>query len=54
MLQEKESWDMETPEKIETAIKKKEDGNHLFKAGKYFRASKKYEKASLSFYPFFL
>lgn len=42
---EKESWDMETPEKIEAAGKKKEDGNSLYKAGKYERASKKYEKA---------
>lgn len=37
---------MESPEKIETAIKKKEEGNELFKAGKHSRASKKYEKAA--------
>ncbi|KAJ0113628.1 hypothetical protein Patl1_01517 [Pistacia atlantica] len=42
---EKESWDMNTQEKIEAAGKKKEEGNTLFKAGKYARASKKYEKA---------
>ncbi|KAL2965790.1 hypothetical protein AAZX31_16G081100 [Glycine max] len=41
---EKESWDMDTPEKIEAAGKKKEEGNALFKAGKYARASKRYEK----------
>ena len=45
-LQEKESWDMNTEEKIEAAGKKKEEGNVLFKAGKYSRASKKYEKVS--------
>ncbi|CAI8612500.1 unnamed protein product [Vicia faba] len=42
---EKESWDMNTEEKIEAAGKKKEEGNALFKAGKYERASKRYEKA---------
>lgn len=35
---------MNTEEKIEAAIKKKEEGNVLFKAGKYARASKRYEK----------
>lgn len=35
---------MITPEKIEVAGKKKEEGNMLFKAGKYERASKRYEK----------
>ncbi|KAG8371693.1 hypothetical protein BUALT_Bualt13G0114800 [Buddleja alternifolia] len=43
---EKESWDMNTEEKIEAAGKKKEEGNALFKAGKYVRASKRYEKAA--------
>ncbi|CAI9776600.1 unnamed protein product [Fraxinus pennsylvanica] len=43
---EKESWDMNTQEKIEAAGKKKEEGNVLFKAGKYVRASKRYEKAA--------
>ncbi|PIA25735.1 hypothetical protein AQUCO_10800020v1 [Aquilegia coerulea] len=45
-VKEKESWDMNTPEKIEAAGKKKEEGNALFKAGKYARASKRYEKAA--------
>ena len=44
LSQEKESWDMNTQEKIEAAAKKKEEGNALFKAGKYGRASKRYEK----------
>lgn len=43
-FQEKESWDMNTQEKIEAAGKKKEEGNVLFKAGKYERASKRYDK----------
>ncbi|KAL5550469.1 hypothetical protein UlMin_000645 [Ulmus minor] len=37
---------MNTQEKIEAAGKKKEEGNLLFKAGKYERASKRYEKAA--------
>ncbi|XP_043708443.1 peptidyl-prolyl cis-trans isomerase FKBP62-like isoform X3 [Telopea speciosissima] len=45
-VKEKESWDMNTQEKIEAAGKKKEEGNLLFKAGKYERASKRYEKAA--------
>ncbi|GAB4844045.1 70 kDa peptidyl-prolyl isomerase [Ancistrocladus abbreviatus] len=44
-VKEKESWDMNTAEKTEAAGKKKEEGNALFKAGKYERASKRYEKA---------
>ncbi|XP_031478043.1 peptidyl-prolyl cis-trans isomerase FKBP62-like [Nymphaea colorata] len=44
-VKEKESWDMNTQEKIEAAGQKKEEGNALFKQGKYLRASKKYEKA---------
>lgn len=44
-IKEKESWDMNTQEKIEAAGKKKEEGNVLFKAGKFAKASKKYEKA---------
>ncbi|KAL8516595.1 hypothetical protein ACS0TY_015021 [Phlomoides rotata] len=43
---DKESWDLNTEEKIEAAGKKKEEGNTLFKAGKYARASKRYEKAA--------
>ncbi|KAH0639666.1 hypothetical protein KY285_036252 [Solanum tuberosum] len=45
-VKEKESWDMNTQEKIEAAGKKKEEGNALFKAGKYARASARYEKAA--------
>ena len=37
---------MNTQEKIEAAGKKKEEGNVLFKAGKYARASNRYEKVS--------
>ncbi|MBA0588514.1 peptidyl-prolyl cis-trans isomerase FKBP62 [Gossypium raimondii] len=44
-VKEKESWEMDTPQKIEAAGKKKEEGNALFKAGKFERASKRYEKA---------
>ncbi|XP_022760051.1 peptidyl-prolyl cis-trans isomerase FKBP62-like, partial [Durio zibethinus] len=44
-VKEKESWDMNTQEKIEAAGIKKEEGNVLFKAGKYVRACKRYEKA---------
>lgn len=35
---------MNTPEKIEAAGKKKEEGNAFFKAGKYAKASNRYEK----------
>ncbi|KAL7154212.1 hypothetical protein ABFS83_04G220700 [Erythranthe nasuta] len=45
-VKDKESWDMNTEEKIEAAGKKKEEGNALFKSGKYLRASKRYEKAA--------
>ncbi|KAF9610005.1 hypothetical protein IFM89_019645 [Coptis chinensis] len=44
-VKERESWDMSTPEKIEAAGKKKKEGNVAFKAGKYAKASKRYEKA---------
>ncbi|GAB2209372.1 hypothetical protein Droror1_Dr00026584 [Drosera rotundifolia] len=43
---EKESWDMNTQEKIKAAEKKKEEGIALFKASKYARASKRYEKGA--------
>ncbi|RRT81202.1 hypothetical protein GW17_00030630 [Ensete ventricosum] len=43
---DEESWDMNTAEKIEAAGKKKEEGNALFKLGKYARASKRYEKGA--------
>lgn len=52
--QEKESWDMNTEEKIEAAGKKKEEGNALFKAGKYLRASKRYEKVNIRLFFFHL
>lgn len=39
---------MNTEEKIEAAGKKKEDGNACFKAGKYAKASKRYEKVELA------
>ncbi|KAI8007128.1 Peptidyl-prolyl cis-trans isomerase FKBP65 [Camellia lanceoleosa] len=45
-VKEKESWDMNTQEKIKAAGKKKEEGNALFKVGKYAKASKRYEKAA--------
>ncbi|XP_022979737.1 peptidyl-prolyl cis-trans isomerase FKBP62-like [Cucurbita maxima] len=45
-VKEKESFDLKTAEeKIEAAGRKKEEGNVLFKAGKYARASSRYEKA---------
>lgn len=45
-VKDKESWDMNNAEKIEAAGKKKEEGNAFFKAGKYARASKRYEKGA--------
>ncbi|KAG0524419.1 hypothetical protein BDA96_07G209600 [Sorghum bicolor] len=45
-VKDKESWDLNNEEKIEAAGKKKEEGNALFKLGKYARASKRYEKAA--------
>jgi len=42
---EKESWDMDTTEKIGAATKRKEEGNTLFKESKFGRATKKYKKA---------
>ncbi|XP_030467348.1 peptidyl-prolyl cis-trans isomerase FKBP62-like [Syzygium oleosum] len=44
-VKEKESWEMNNQEKIDTAARKKEEGNASFKAGKYERASRRYEKA---------
>lgn len=44
-VKERESWDMKNDEKVEAAIRKKEEGNALFKVGKYAKASKRYEKA---------
>lgn len=45
-VKDKESWDLNNSEKIEAAGTKKEEGNALFKLGKYARASKRYEKAA--------
>nr|XP_010926682.1 70 kDa peptidyl-prolyl isomerase [Elaeis guineensis] len=45
-VKEKESWDMNNAEKIEAAGKKKQEGNAVFKVGKYIRASKRYEKGA--------
>ncbi|KAL5577975.1 hypothetical protein UlMin_019674 [Ulmus minor] len=42
---EKESWDLNTEDKIVAAGRKKKEGNLLFKVGKYARASKRYDKA---------
>ncbi|KAL3505106.1 hypothetical protein ACH5RR_034947 [Cinchona calisaya] len=42
---EKAPWEMNDRERIEAANKKKEEGNLLFKGGKYQRAGKKYDKA---------
>lgn len=41
----KDSWDMETSEKIQAACDTKEKGNSLFKLSKYNRAVKKWERA---------
>ncbi|XP_049931515.1 peptidyl-prolyl cis-trans isomerase FKBP65-like isoform X2 [Nymphaea colorata] len=41
----KESWDMEPEEKIEYAGRRKEEGNAYFKAGKYERASLRFDMA---------
>lgn len=43
-LQERPFWKMENHEKLEACERKKHDGNMLFKAGKFWHASKKYEK----------
>ncbi|XP_006857116.2 peptidyl-prolyl cis-trans isomerase FKBP62 [Amborella trichopoda] len=42
---EEESWEMDTHERIKAAETKKEEGNVLYKIGKYTRAAKKYDKA---------
>ncbi|XP_012068191.1 70 kDa peptidyl-prolyl isomerase isoform X2 [Jatropha curcas] len=44
-LKEKAPWEMNNQEKIEAACIKKEEGNLLFKSGKYQKAGKKYDKA---------
>lgn len=45
-VKEKAPWEMSDQEKIETAGRKKEEGNLLFKSGKYQQARKKYDKAA--------
>ncbi|KAL5777574.1 hypothetical protein ACOSP7_010500 [Xanthoceras sorbifolium] len=45
-IKEKAPWEMNNQEKIEAAGRKKEEGNLLFKNGKYQRAGKKYDKAA--------
>ncbi|XP_027350378.1 70 kDa peptidyl-prolyl isomerase-like isoform X2 [Abrus precatorius] len=44
-VKEKPFWKMDTQEKIEACERKKHDGNMLFKAQNFRRASKKYVKA---------
>lgn len=43
---EKEPWQMDNYHKLDVAAKKKDEGNALFKVGKYWRAAKKYERAA--------
>ncbi|KAL0368926.1 UNVERIFIED_CONTAM: peptidyl-prolyl isomerase [Sesamum calycinum] len=45
-VREKAPWEMSNTERIEAAARKKEEGNQLFKNGKYQRAAKKYDKAA--------
>eukprot|EP00257_Ricinus_communis_P019949 XP_015579076.1 70 kDa peptidyl-prolyl isomerase [Ricinus communis] len=45
-IKDKPFWKMDASEKLEACEIKKLDGNVLFKAGKFWRASKKYEKAA--------
>lgn len=45
-IKEKTPWEMNNQEKIKAAERKKEEGNLLFKSGKYLRAGKKYDKAA--------
>ncbi|GMY19703.1 70 kDa peptidyl-prolyl isomerase-like [Fagus crenata] len=47
-IKEKPFWKMDTKEKIKACERKKNDGNVLFSAGKFWRASRKYEKESSS------
>ncbi len=44
-MQAKESWDLSNEDKVELAKKRKEQGNALFKAGKWERAIAKYKSA---------
>ncbi|KAH7849821.1 hypothetical protein Vadar_023470 [Vaccinium darrowii] len=45
-VKEKAPWEMTSQERIDAAARKKEEGNLLFKDGKYLRAGKKYDKAA--------
>ncbi|KAG0616294.1 hypothetical protein M758_5G104200 [Ceratodon purpureus] len=45
-IKEKDHWDWNSSQKIAGATKKKEQGNNLFKSGKLFQASLKYEKGA--------
>ncbi|GAU27351.1 hypothetical protein TSUD_05770 [Trifolium subterraneum] len=45
-VEEKAPWELNNNEKFEVAGRKKEEGNLLFKSGKYQRAAKKYDKAA--------
>lgn len=45
-VKEKAPWELSSTERIEAAGKKKEEGNNLFRSGKYLRAGKKYDKAA--------
>ncbi|XP_074264019.1 70 kDa peptidyl-prolyl isomerase-like isoform X2 [Silene latifolia] len=45
-VKEKAPWELSVGEKIETAAKMKEEGNILYKSGKFQRAEKKYDKAA--------
>ncbi|POO03711.1 Peptidyl-prolyl cis-trans isomerase, FKBP-type [Trema orientale] len=45
-IKEKAPWELSNHEKIKAAEKKKEEGNLLYKSGKYQRAAKKYDKAT--------
>jgi FK506-binding protein 4/5 len=44
-IKEKESWDMNAQEKLDAALKRKDQGNDLFKDNKIKRAMNKYKKA---------
>lgn len=46
MPQEKQPFEMSNCERIEAAGKKKEEGNRLFKCGKYRQAVKRYDKVN--------